>query len=633
MKSQLTLGVIGHVDHGKTALVRALTGMETDRLKEEQQRGLSIVLGFAYLELDHGVVDFVDVPGHEDFIRTMISGATGIDGVILVVAANESVMPQTREHFEIARLLGIDRGLIVLTKTDLVSEDTLARAEQSVRELVAGSGLQNAPALRVSAVSGEGLESLEAQLAGLVVPETQSEALDSFFLPIDRVFAMQGFGVVVTGTLRHGRLEENQSVEVLPRGQTATVRALQNHRQAIRVAHPGQRVAVNLRGIGLDEIERGDVLASKAFLTPARRLDAELELLSDSPKALKNGVALRLLLGTSEVIARVRLLGHQALQPGEKGYAQLRCDTDVATHRDERFIVRSLSPVRTLGGGRVLVVDAERRRRFDAGTLAQLERAAATDSQAALEACLDDAGMAGASTEALQQTLGLSSEAVAVAVDRAQAVRIGDSHVVGRDHYSALLEAIVAALERYHAAHPKQPGLAAAALSHELATDVDSKVLRQAIAELTRSGALVAEDGILRRPNFDPLGGLPTDERALATQIEQSFLSGGLESPDMDAVINKDPTKRQLFRLLLDTGMLVRLKTYDRKSGMVLHRDVLSAIRRRLEERFPYPREFTVADVRDLLNATRKSIVPLMEHLDSTGATVRDGNVRRLRAH
>jgi selenocysteine-specific elongation factor len=633
VKRHLSLGVIGHVDHGKTALVRALTGIETDRLEEERQRGLSIVLGFAHVELDGGIVDFIDVPGHEDFVRTMIAGATGIDGVLLIVAANETVMPQTREHFAIAKLLGIDRGLVVVTKTDLVSEDDLTLAAQRVRELVSGSGLEDAPVVNVSSVTGEGIQALLAQIEALLVPEDPADLRDDAFLPIDRVFAMQGFGVVVTGTLKHGRLREDQAVELLPRGRDATIRALQAHRQPISVAEPGQRVAVNLRGVRREEIDRGDVLASKAFLTPTRRLDVELELLSDTAAALKNGAAVRVLVGTSEVIARVRLLGHRALEPGERGYAQLRCDTDVVTHRDERFIVRSVSPIATIGGGRVLVAGAERHRRFDADTLAQLERVAATDAQAVFEARLADAGIAGLELRDVRQELGLSSQALSAAVECADAERIGDTRVVHSKVYAALLADIISAVERFHSAQPKKAGLAAGALPHELDRDCDSKVLQHAVAELVSAGELAAEGGALRLPQFDPLGGLPVEERELAAKIEQLFRSGGLATPDIDSVVDKNPATRQLLQLLLDTGRLVRLKTYDRKSRMVLHSDVLTTVTQRLQQQFPHPDTFTVADVRDLLNATRKSIVPLMEHLDSTGATIRDGNVRRLRVH
>ncbi len=631
MKPQLTLGVIGHVDHGKTALVRALTGIETDRLREERERGLSIVLGFAHLELEECVVDFIDVPGHEDFIRTMISGATGIDGVILVVAANESVMPQTREHFEIARLLGIDRGLIVLTKADLASDEILAAAEKAARDLVAGSFLEGAPSMRVSTVTGDGVESLKTELPKLLVPRAEDHIGDACFLPIDRVFAMQGFGIVATGTLRHGCLKEKQAVEILPGGGTATVRALQNHSQSVEIAYPGQRVAVNLRGVERDELHRGDVLASLGLLTPTRRLDVRIELLADDGIELKNGATVRLLVGTSAVVVRLRILGQSALRAGETGYAQLRCQSDVVTHRDERFILRSLSPARTLGGGRVLIVNAERHRRFDAATLERLERTTATDPHAVFEARLADAGVAGLDIDAMQRELSLSADALADAVDRVGAVRIDESRVLDGKNYSTLLTSIVEAVDGFHTAHPKQRGLAAAAVSRELEVEPGPKVLQHALAELVSSGKLVMEDGVLRRPGFDPLAGLPADERAMAEKLERRFLADGLNPPDVSAMNKQAPAVQQIFRLLLDTGTLVRLKTYDRKSVMVLHRKVLAAVEQQLERQFPYPQTFTVADVRDLLGATRKSVVPLMEHFDSIGTTVRDGNDRHLR--
>lgn len=631
MKSQLTLGVIGHVDHGKTALVRALTGTETDRLREERERGLSIVLGFAHRELDDCIVDFIDVPGHEDFIRMMISGATGIDGVMLVVAANESVMPQTREHFEIARLLGVERGVIVLTKMDLASDEDLASARAQVRGLVAGSFLQDAAMISVSSVTGEGIDELTAELPKLRVPEAGNDVVDSCFLPIDRAFAMPGFGVVVTGTLRRGCLKEKQAVEILPRGHTATVRALQNHGEPVEAAYPGQRVAVNLRGMDLEDVDRGDVLTSTDFLKPTRRLDVQIELLADDGSELKNGADVRLLVGTSAVVARVRLLGTNVVRPGETAFVQLRCQADVVTHRDERFILRAISPARTLGGGRVLVVGAERHRRFDAETLERLERAAATDAQSVFEARLAAAGAVGFSLDAVRQELALSDDALAAAIDRADAVQVDDSIVVDKAIFAALLDEIVETLDGFHAAHPKEQGVAAGALSHELETEPDARVLRHAIAKLTSAGQIVTKDGLLRRPGFDPLGKLPAKEREMATKLEQRYLKDRLDAPNLDAVKQSTPAIQQLFELLVATGALVPLKTYDRKSGMVLHRKVLLDVERQLEKKYPYPQTFTVAQARDLLNATRKSVVPLMEHFDSIGVTVRDGSERRMR--
>lgn len=634
MTRHLTLGVIGHVDHGKTALVRALTGIETDRLKEEQERGLSIVLGFSYLESPDGVLDLIDVPGHEDFIRTMISGATGIDGVLLIVAANEGVMPQTREHFDIAQLLGVDRGLVVLTKTDLVSGEEADLAEEEAREFVAGSFLDGAPVVRTSAARGEGFDELRAALGRLEArPSAPAAETAGFFLPIDRVFAMQGFGAVVTGTLRAGRLGTNETVEVLPGRETATVRGLQNHNQAVEVAYPGQRVAVNLRNLKREELGRGDVLATPGFLKVTRRIDVELEMLGHIKDELKNGTAVRVLFGTTEVAAKVRLLDRSALQPGTTGLVQLRCQRDVATHRSERFIVRNISPVFTLGGGRILDVDPPRHRRFDESVTSRLRSTAEGDAVEMVRSSLAEAGMRGAEREALRERLGISVEAMGEAMAEAGAVGVGGQWIVDRASYDRLKEGILAAVEHAHEKNPRKQGLPIGSVPGQLKADVHEAVLQQAVEELEAAGELRNDGTILSLTGFDPLGSLPEAERRLAAELEETFRSGGLTPPPLDTVLRGNSANRDVYRLLSDMGTLVRLRTYDRNTHFVLHRDVLGDVKERLRERFPYPNEFAVSEVRDLLDATRKYVVPLLEHLDATGVTIRTGNVRRLRDH
>ena len=633
MTRHLTLGVIGHVDHGKTALVRSLTGIETDRLKEEQERGLSIVLGFSYLESPDGVIDLIDVPGHEDFIRTMISGATGIDGVLLIVAANEGVMPQTREHFDIARLLGVDRGLVVLTKTDLVTDEELALAEEEVCEFVAGSFLEGAPVIHTSAIRRRGLEALRAALVGIDarVPEVETSA--GFFLPIDRVFAMQGFGAVVTGTLRSGTLKTNDTVEILPGGETATVRGLQNHNLAVEAVYPGQRVAVNLRNLKREELGRGDVLAAPGFLKATKRIDVELELLGHLKDELRNGTAVRVLFGTTEVMSKVRLLDQKKLHPGHTGLVQLRFQRDVTTHRSERFIVRNISPVFTLGGGRILDIDPPRHRRFDDAVMNRLRSTAEGDAIEMVRSSLAQAGMLGADSEDLLERLGISADDMEAAMEAAGAIRIGERRIVGQSSYAELMDGILTAVERAHEQSPRKQGLATASIPSQLQVDIDEGVLQQAIEELVADGELQIDGSVLSRAGFDPLGSLPEAERRVAAELEETFRAGGLTPPPLETVLRGDNTKRSLYRLLSETGMLVRLKTYDRNSNMVLHRDVLSDIKDRLQQHFPYPSEFAVSDVRDLLGATRKYVVPLMEHLDATGVTSRTGNTRRLREY
>ena len=628
--NQVTLGVIGHVDHGKTALVRALTGIETDRLREEQERGLSIVLGFSYLESSRGMIDLIDVPGHEDFIRTMISGATGIDGVVLAVAANEGVMPQTREHFDIAELLGVERGLIVLTKTDLVSADELELAVEDVRDYLSGTFLEGAPVVHTSALRGEGMEGLREALADIPVRARQvSDA--GFHLPVDRVFGMRGFGVVVTGTLRDGILRADQAVEILPGGEPASIRGLQIHNRHVDAAFPGQRVAVNLRHRKQGALSRGDVLAAPGYLQPARRIDVEVRLLQHAGEPLRNGATVRVLFGATEEIAKVRLLGTNALDPGEAGFVQLRFRRRVVARQGERFIVRGLTPVVTLGGGSMLDVNAPRHRRFDSTVVTRLESAAAGDTVALVRASLEEAGLGSVDRETLRQKLGLTEADLETAADSVGAIEVEGGRLMDASAHGRLLDGIRSAVEQFHRQYPRRQGLAMAGIPTLLKADIDEAALQHSVLELESRGELRNDASILSQVGFDPLASLSADERRVAKEIEESFRTCGLMPPPVESVLRGDRVRTGVLRLLTDTGALVRLKTYDRSRHLVMHRDVLRDVHRRLADRFPYPAEFTVADVRNELGTTRKYIVPLMEHLDASGVTIRTGNIRRLR--
>jgi len=633
MSEQLTLGVIGHVDHGKTALVRALTGIETDRLREERERGLSIVLGFSYLQTGDAVIDLIDAPGHEDFIRAMISGAMGMDGVVLIIAANEGVMPQTREHFDIARLLGVDRGLIVITKIDQVSSDELDDVTAEIRDFVKGTFLEHARIAPTSAVTHEGIDALKKQLDELAQDPVERPRGRDFYLPLDRVFTMRGFGLVGTGTLRGGSLRSNDRVQIMPGGQAATVRALQNHSEIVAEVLPGQRVAVNLRHIKRDEVRRGDTLASPGFLVPTRRIDAELDLLDDNSDALKNGASVRLLIGTTEAIAKLRLLDQKQLEPGGTALVQLRCDRDIATHRSERFLIRSYSPMRTIGGGRVLDAKPTRHRRFDASVTDRLKTTAAGDPIAILKGKLAAAGVLGIDVDALREELGLAEEALTTIVAAATPVYIDSNIIVSAAVYDSLKEQILAELQSYHAANPHQQGLSTGSLRSQMDSRPAEKVFRHAIDDLAEHGELHSDKGTVRLTGFDPLAGLTDHERKLVKEITESFLKYGLAPPPLNSVVGSDNRKRKLYQLLIDNGELVRLRTYDRKANMVLHAETLENVKQRLQDRYPHPDKFALSDVRDLLGSTRKYVVPLMEHLDATGVTIRLGDMRHLREH
>ena len=631
MTHALTLGVVGHVDHGKTALVHALTGRQTDRLKEERERGMSIVLGFAFLETPHGVVDLIDVPGHEDFIRAMIAGATALDGVVLCVAANEGVMPQTVEHLNIARLLGVERGFCVLTKTDLVSADELALARADLAELLSGTFLAQAPVVEASTASPPRIDAVREAIAALASTPVARDRRTGFFLPLDRAFTLKGFGLVVTGTLRGAALRVGDDVELLPARRRANVRALQNHGRPIETAEPGQRVAVNLRQLSKNDVEHGAVLASPGSLTPTQRIDVELQLLADAPRMLRSASVLRFLSGTTEANARLRLLDRRELAPGDTALAQLTLDRDIATPPNERFLVRLPSPPRTIGGGRILDVNPPRHRRFDARVKALLETTASGDLERILTQRLDRAGVRGVPLAALATELGASGAGVAAATARLPVIAITADLVVAASAYDALLAGIVTALENFHREQPFKKGIDIAKLARELPSKPGAEVLQHAVRLLMAQKKLANSHEVLSLAGQDPFATLSERERRAAAEIEHSFRAASLDPPAPPAVVGTDRTRQNVYRLLLETGRLVRLRTVDRDAQLVMHADVVDTARAKLARQFPRPKPFLVKDVRDLLHATRKTVVPLLEHFDAIGATVRSGDQRRLR--
>ena len=624
------LGVIGHVDHGKTALVRALTGIETDRLAEEKARGLSIVLGFSWLRTEHGIADLIDAPGHEDFIRAMISGATGIDGVVLCIAANEGIKPQTIEHLNIAQLLAVSRGLVVLTKCDLISEPALADARAEVRDLVRGTALHDAPIAACSAQTGEGLDELLTLIDGVVVSATPAPVHTQFFMPLDRVFTVQGFGVVVTGTLRWGPIRVGDRVTVSTSQAAATVRGLQIRGRAVELADAGQRVAVNLRGIDTQQLARGDVLASVDFVRPTRRVDAQLRLLPQA--TLRNGAAVQLLTGTTAVTARARVLGAAAVEGGETAFVQWRLDRPIATHPSEAYVIRSLSPRATLGGGRFIDVHPDRHRRFDTTVHATLRKALAGNAEEIVEQALVSAGPAGVVLSSLSDRSGVGANVLQVALTNAGAVQIDEDHYASAAVVQDVRARLIRAIDAFHDSRPREIGAPIRFFRDALSPSVAEILVAHGLRALVESGELEQVQSSYRRHDFDPFAALNHQERGAVGQLEQAFLESGLVGLSLEKRVQGDLLRESMFRLLLASGRLVRLRTYDRATRVVLHRDVVAGATAAIQARYPYPEAFPVKDVRDLLASTRRYVVPLLEHLDAIGLTERSGDLRRIRS-
>ncbi|MDE4912395.1 selenocysteine-specific translation elongation factor [Methylobacterium sp. 092160098-2] len=620
----LLVGVIGHVDHGKTALVRALTGVETDRLKEERARGVSIVPGFALLASDRGEIDLVDLPGHERFVRAMISGATGMRAVLLAVDAHEGIKPQTVEHLEIARLIGVRRGVLALTKADLATPETVAARAAEIAAAAARAGIAAGPVIATSTVTGAGLPELSAALSGLL-DETEPGRDDGFpYLPVDRVFSRPGFGTVVTGTLRRGPLAVGDTVEIAPGGRTAVVRGLQIHGRAVERAEPGRRTAVALRGIDLDEVARGQALSPPGLLAPSAWLDVTITAAAGAD-ALAGGSACRLLFGTTEVEARLRLLDRDALEPGASTQAQLHLGEPVAVPAREPFVLRLDSPSVTVAGGRILDPASRRRRRHDPRVMADLAALAAGHAGEAITVRLGQLGAAGAPLTELARIAGIAPERARQILSEAGARAIGDRYI-GAAAFAALRSGTLAALAHHHRDNPMDHGIALERLARALA--LPETVTGAVLRDLAAAGAVAQAGALWRRAEFDPA----RNESEAARRLEQVFRRAGLSPPDEAEAIGRDVRRREALTYLVGAGTVIRAVDRVQRRAVLFHREAVATAKTRLVEAFPEAGTpdmgFLAREAGATLGISRKFSIPLLEHLDATGFTRRAGDRR-----
>lgn len=624
--SSLIVGVIGHVDHGKTALVRALTGIETDRLPEERRRGISIALGFAHLSLDSGatVLDLIDMPGHERFLRTMISGATGIGAVLLVVAANEGVKPQTVEHAEVAALLGVRAAVIAVTKCDLVPPEQAGAVGAEAAALAAGLGLEAPVPLLVSPVADTGLEALKSALGNLAKRARRPADRGSCYLPIDRAFTITGHGTVVTGTLRWGPIAAGDELELVPDGKRTRVRGVQVRGLGMAAALPGQRVAVNLRAIETAEARPGLALALPGLVSPTSWLSVELRAARSAPASLRAAAKLRLLFATSETEATVRLLDRAELEPGETCLAQLRCAPRIAVPVGEHVILRLTSPLRVVAGGRVLDAQASRLRRADPSAMAWLDTLARATPEDVLTAALDRAGPRGSALSALARLGGLSSARIAAALSRMPAV-IADGVAVAAPALERVAAQVLRVLEAHWPAHPE--GLPRDQLRAALPGS-GPEVLDMAISRLV-AAARIERASRIRLIRAEHEHARKVSEDKLASSLAAAFRCAGLSPPT-----DKPPdvaTRRALDRLVRE-GVLIRAPDKAQKREILFHREAVEEARRRLRPLLAAGPGLLVSDAGAALGISRKYSVPLLEYLDATQFTRRVGDRRQLRA-
>jgi selenocysteine-specific elongation factor len=634
------VGTAGHIDHGKTALVKALTGVDADRLPEEKQRGITIDLGFAEMKSDDVRIGFVDVPGHERFVKNMLAGASGIDLVLLVIAADEGVMPQTREHFDICRLLHIKSGAIALTKADLADEETLELAKLDVAELIHGTFLETAPVYTISSKTALGIEDLKAGLIRAAKELRREDTIHEPRLAIDRSFSVKGFGAVVTGTLASGRIEEGDELELLPTGGHVRVRGLQTYGDAVRLSDAGRRTAVNLGGIGHEELERGMVLTRPGALMVTQVFDAEVEVLADAPRPLRPRQRVRIHLGTAEILARVSILNEdQAIEAGSRGFVQFRLESPVASAHGDRFIIRSYSPQRTIAGGRVLDPLAPKHRRAEFGNtvsvLAELERASEGNGNVA-EIFVRMSGEKGMRTDDLRSRTGLRGNVlkglIEMAVEDGAIVDAGGV-LITRTVFRSLETTALEAVEEHHRADKLARGLAKEILREQVFKRAEPEVFGAVIDALKRAGKITVDQDVIKIPSHETQ--LSPAEKSVFDGLNDIYSKAGLEAPKLEDALRQvsiesgldQKAARKVFQLFVDQGELVSVTT-----EYYFSRAALDRLIERLRELAKASGDFTidVAKFKEVAGVSRKYAIPLLEYFDRVRVTRRVGDKRQI---
>ncbi|MGI5839743.1 MAG: selenocysteine-specific translation elongation factor [bacterium] len=634
------IGTAGHVDHGKTTLIRAMTGYDTDRLKEEKSRGISIELGFAPFDLPSGRrAGVVDVPGHERFIKNMLAGAGGIDLVLLVVAANESVMPQTLEHLHILNLLGIEKGVIAITKTDIVEEEWRELVQEEVREAVAGTFLMDAPVVPVSAVTGEGLAELKAALDAEAEKAEGKNAARDFRLPADRVFTVKGAGTVVTGTLVAGTIRAGDAAEIMPQRLTARVRQIQVHGNKVDEAEAGQRVAVNLAGVEVQEVTRGNVIVTPGTLHPTQALDAKLELLTvrftpEPLRLLRNRTRIRFYTGTQEIMGRVVLLDKEEIQPGETAYVQFFLEEAAAVGRGDKFIIRSYSPLTTLGGGTVIEPYAKKHRRFREEVLSELQVKEKGVPDELLEQVVRKAANPFLTGEEIKKALpGLAGEMGEITGEMAAAGRLlvlpADNRplYIHPERYEKLCGQVTETLERFHRQQPLKTGLPQEELRGKLFAGLSPRIFAEVLNYLAADGILAVENQKIRRPEhsvtFSPV------EAAFKAKLEEAYRVNLYAPPTAVEVAAAAKADTAMAERVIDA--MVEAGEFIRLSGeVVLAREAVEAAKGKAAAYITQNGSITLAEFRDLLQTSRKFVLPLLEYFDEIKFTRRVGDKRIL---
>ena len=622
------IGTAGHIDHGKTLLVKALTGTDTDLAPEEKARGITIELGFAFLGSSATIID---VPGHERFVKTMVAGVSTIDVAMLVIAADDGVMPQSREHLDVLHLLGVERGVVVLNKVDLVEEEWLDLVEEEVREFTRGTFLEQADIFRVSALSGEGIEVLHQALVAMA-GDTESKHADApFRLPVDRAFVVKGFGLVCTGTVLAGSLKEGDRVEIMPEGREVRVRSLQEHGTAVDEVRAGDRAAINLVGVDQGQIDRGDVLVTPNFFRPTQMLDVRLRLLDSSPMSIEPRTRVRLHLGTREIMARVVLARRGPLEPGEDSLAQLRLEAPLVAAWGDRFILRRYSPSLTIGGGAVLDPYPAKHRHFGPELLARLEALENGSLQQVVEHWIHGVDDRLKGAREIAGELGLGPKLLEGLLDELIAsgrVVSVEGHILHREKREHWVGKVEASLLEFHRSQPLKSGLRREELRNLSARYVQPELFDCALRYLEQEGRIAMEGAVVRAASHGIR--FTAEQEALKKDIEIRLNTTVFaEIPDLAELVRELGAKEQVVEAILlalrELGVAVLLE-----GGLLVHREAVALVRQKLCEYLQDQSQITVAQFRELIGSNRKYAMALLGYFDAEGLTVRNGDVRVL---
>jgi selenocysteine-specific elongation factor len=638
---EIVLGTAGHVDHGKTSFIRALTGFETDRLKEEIQRGITIELGFAYLDLPCGHrIGIVDVPGHEKFVKTMVSGVSGIDILAFIVAADEGIMPQTIEHFEICRLMGVKQGVVIVTKKDLVEPEWLEMVSEEIEEFCAGSFLEGAPIIAVSSTTGEGVEKVRDTLDQIVRKHDFHEVFGPFRLSVDRVFAMKGFGAVVTGTSISGRTSVGEDLRIYPTERVAKIRGIQVHAQAVTEVEAGHRTAINLQGVDVAEIERGMVLAPPGSLQANYVLDCQFLYLALNAKPLKHRTRIRVHLGTAEILGRVSLLDRDELKPGDEAAVQLLLEHTAAVWPGDRYVIRSYSPVATIGGGMVLGnVSPRKRKRLQDKDREYNRRMLRVLMDGTVEEkalfLLRESGELGLTADELAIRLGLFGKHLKKAINdpiSTQKMVVVDSaaqRYVAVEIAEAMKEMMLSFLTAYHHNNQLQTGVAKEELRTGLGRKVDPKVFQYCLNDLIKKGLVVQEESVVRLVGHQVA--LKADEEQLRMDLSDWYRSRGLSTPTIKETMEQfaeypSSLVKEVLDLQLRDGQLFKIS-----ESLYYTRELIEPLIASVLQYMEKNGEIDAPAFKDLTGLTRKFSIPILEYLDRVKITMRIGDKRILR--